>query len=128
MDNYPPGVTGREPQIAGYDSEEDAYRDCGSPGTLSVITRHGMDEIRRIKSLLVEIALGDKPASLATTLVANLDYLLKYDIEHIDVAVCPFEGDVVICWYGTEGTWQCPMCQQDHKEHAPEPDDNWYKD
>jgi len=28
MNNYPPGVTGREPQIAGFDDETDEYREC----------------------------------------------------------------------------------------------------
>jgi hypothetical protein len=128
MNNYPAGVTGREPQIAGYDSEEDAYRDCGHGGIIPVFTRSAADEIDRIKVLLAEIAEGKKPASLAATLVVNLDYLLTHRIENVEVAECPFEGEVSIGWYGTEGTWQCPLCQSDHREYAPEPDENWYSD
>ena len=128
MSNYPPGVTGREFQIAGYDDEEDSYRECMSAGTISVFTRDARDEITRIKGLLLRIATGDKPESFAAILAANLEYLLAHRIGHVDVERCPFAGEVSIGWYSGVGNWECPLCRREHREDAPEPDDNWNSD
>jgi hypothetical protein len=127
LSNYPAGVTGNEAQIAGYDSEQDAYRECGRAGTLPVFTLDAAREIERIKALLAEIAEGKKPASLAATLVVNLDYLMRHRINHVDVDACPFAEEVSIGWYGKTGTWQCPLCQSEHLEEAEEqdPDHAW---
>ena len=127
MSNYPAGVTGREFAIAGYDSEEDAERECGKYGTVKVFTREAAREVERIKVLLAEIADGRKPATLAATLVVSLDYLLKYRINTVDIEECPFVGEVAIGWYDGQGDWECPLCGHEHREPAPEADpDDWY--
>ena len=128
MSNYPPGVTGREWQIAGYDAEEEAYRECGKGGYVHVMTADALREINRIKVLLAEIAEGKKPASLAETLVSNLEYLVNHYINGVEIDKCPFAGEVVIGWYRKEGDWECPLCGWEHREELPEPDEDWGRD
>lgn len=41
MSNYPPGVTGNEPQIAGPSYEEEVERTCGSCGTTDLVVIQG---------------------------------------------------------------------------------------
>lgn len=127
MSNYPPGVTGREFEIAGYDDEQDVYRDCGAAATILVLTRGGRDALDQINSRLTGISRGDDRI-MAADASAIIYSLIKRQIIHVDVDVCPFEGEVTIGWYGTKGTWQCPLCQKEHIEYAPEPDDEWFKD
>jgi hypothetical protein len=128
MSNYPAGVTGREFAIAGYDSEEEAYRECGKYGVVHVFTDDARREIERIKVLLAEIAEGKKPTSLAATLIVNLNYLVKHRVNGVEVEECPFAGDVTISWYGKQGDWTCPLCSYEHHEDAPEPDEDWGRD
>ena len=128
MSNYPPGVTGNEPQIRGWDDEIDETVECGKGGYVKVFTADADREIKRIKALLAEIAEGAKPASLAATLVVNLDYLVKYHIEGVEVEDCPFTGDVTVCWSGKRGYWTCPLCGSEHEIEAYEPDEDWNSD
>lgn len=128
MSNYPPGVTGNEPQIRGWDDEQDESVECGMGGYVKVFTPDAEREIERIKVLLAEIAEGKKPASLAATLVVNLDYLVKRRIEGVEIEDCPFAGEVSVCWSDKRGYWTCPLCGWNHEVEAPEPDEDWYRD
>lgn len=118
MNNYPPGVTGNEPQIRGWDDEQDEERECGRPTSLRVFTASAAREVERIKVLLAEIAAGQKPASLADTLVGNLDYLVRFRVEDAEIDACPFVGEVTILWSGSTGYWDCPVCDSRHEEEA----------
>lgn len=119
--NYPAGVTGREFHIAGYDHEEETYRECGEQGVMICsFTHDAAIEITRITSLLEGIAKGSVSPAAATGLAASLSYLSTWRVERVEIETCPFKGDVTIGWYKGNGTWTCPLCQTERTEYAEE--------
>lgn len=128
LSNYPPGVSGNEPHLRGWDDESDESVECGKGGYVKVFSADAEREVRRIQALLAEIADGSKPVSLAATLVGSLDYMLKYRIEGVEVEDCPFMGDVTVSWSGKTGYWTCPLCGWEHEVEADEPDEDWFRD
>lgn len=126
MSNYPPGVTGHEPQIAGYNSH-DVSVECLSEDVSGVPTA-------LVMSLLADIAQAltapgglylDRPDHLVRDDVARArqrienarDALKAADGEHVE---CGFEGDVeAVIEYGTL-YWTCPWCGTAHEDNIEE--------
>jgi hypothetical protein len=109
MSNYPPGVTGNEPQIAGYD-ERDMFRDVG--------------ECTHLGRMTVSYWHACGPAQAR-----------KH--RRVSAAVCTFEGGNVpgfVVNDSMEATffWDCPICCELHEEDVtgeddPDPDErSWW--
>ena len=108
-DNYPPGVTGNEWQIAGPEREWDETVECDSEGfTVRTISMYGRNQI---DNALKE--LGEDPLNIHVA-IARLRQALS-DIETVDVdGKCPFVGDVTLQQYEGESSWECPICREVH--------------
>jgi hypothetical protein len=121
--NYPPGVTGREYQIAGPDYERTVKRACRAsdveitlpnddvPGLAhlalgildgKILIRRGADPVARAKTRLQEIISAYENGS------------------KIDVAECPFDGEVDVQGFQGVETWTCPLCGTDHEDDIEE--------
>jgi hypothetical protein len=114
--NYPPGVTGREWQIAGPDREETMTLDCGvDEATLLILPKEWYEQLSLEMTWTVqEFADRVKARGQVRSLLESL-------VEIEDVA-CPFEGEVEVSFYGGIGSWTCPLCGTDHEvndEEAP---------
>lgn len=96
MSNYPPGVTGFEPEIAGYDEFEQSL-DCGAEWEGEFMAPEGV--------VLVSSALLVEDSS-------RRDELLRSALGMIvDVSIpCEWSGVATVYWSGGQGTWECPRC------------------
>lgn len=109
--NYPPGVSGHEPQISGPDAEFDEERQCLARGIdVKTITDYGLGQIEQA---ILDLH-GQEPNRMAVT--ARL-YSALGDVEHAVVdETCPFSGVVTVTAYGGSLTWVCPLCRREHEE------------
>lgn len=97
MSNYPPGVTGNEPQIAGY-PERGENVECKNTGVVHF--RHEMQE-----------TVGDVDEVLGKVFSVEID--------------CEWEGKVEGDVVGYDFIWTCPRCGNVTEEedfYAPDPD------
>jgi len=112
MSNYPPGVTGNEPQIAGY-PEFDQNVDCQAEG-VTVVTM-SPEAYKRAAALVDEVMRSARQGLLVPSGTA---FRLQNEIadgEEVDLVSCPFEGDVT-SWVD-QGIvfWECPLCRTVHE-------------
>ena len=98
--NYPPNVSGREPEIAGPDAEYVGERVCGAVDVL--IPAYAADD--------VPIMILKAQRGMLLPLVLKM--ATKYKIE---AAACPFEGKVDIARYHDTEEWTCPVCGELHR-------------
>lgn len=92
MSYYPPGVTGNEPEIAGY--PEARLRLACDHDTVDMVPSHWVSEVIRDG-------------------VSGLLDLIEAEDESVD-AECGFEGEVdVVIVDGILAQWTCPRCGQD---------------
>jgi hypothetical protein len=121
VSNYPPGVTGNEPQIAGY-PEQDMEVECGN----SLGRFLGVHQVR---TLLVEMQdqFRSMGVSNAGSPVAAMHEVLDaLDDQEETVAACQWSGTVTAQIADGEAWWDCPMCgaeQSEEIETGPDPDD-----
>lgn len=131
--SLPPGVTGREYEIAGPDREWDDYRECSSEGfTVLTLTGYGKNQIAQAIEDVLKVqrtitqsshqdnGVGDIfiPApdlSGLTVAVSRLRNALS-DVQDVDVdGQCPFGGDVTLQVYNGIESWECPACRTLHE-------------
>ena len=84
MSNYPPGVTGRELQIAGPDWEDEIEVTC------------------RAKNVTWLVAAAGEKGKAAPK-------LMDFDFDE-----CPYEGAVDAWGYHRVTHWTCPACGTEH--------------
>jgi len=118
-DNYPPGVTGNEYEIAGGDEFEEHF-DCEN-----VIDYHMVDD-RHIEKLLVTInyALNsltqERSKWVENQMRSNLEEMSRifgsiYLEETSLNNDCGFSGVVLKEAYKDEVWWECPNCEKRHE-------------
>lgn len=95
--NYPPGVTGYEPEIAGYE-EVELVVDCDN---------EKMEVINRVDALTLVRAFAYK----AVTLTEDIERLHTYYIP------CEYSGYVTGYIVGDGVEWDCPRCGETHTEY-----------
>jgi len=114
MNNYPPGVTGRELAIAGPDWEGLVERECQiEDTTLTVVPAKILEALT--------YAIGPNSASTSEG-IARLIKDLKHDTFTVE-GICPFEGEVEIWTYQRMAHWTCPLCDYEHTEDTADWDD-----
>lgn len=144
MFNYPPGVTGREPEIAGY-PEGNLFVTCDTEVDLFVIPFDVMQDLQLAASTAEKLRddcnewkknnEAGKPQNRTkeqiyqglmtnnwrvSNLMRNLE---TYRPEERKVAAtCPFEGEVEAVFTRDAAIWTCPVCGTEKEEPAPEPD------
>lgn len=122
MSNYPPGVTGREFEIAGPDYEEDRHLACEAEGVAVAVVDAGArvalkQSTEYVANALAALDSGD--AETAARWLRNASARLPMAVaEVVDIGVCPFEGDVTVAGYHGEETWTCPLCETEHTTDA----------
>ena len=107
MSSYPAGVTGREYAIAGPDFEADEEVTCGAEDV--TVTRWTTASRQALKNVGAMVESGAATAAVLNALARVLSTL-----ERVDLAVCPFEGEVTIQGYQGEAWWECPLCGTEH--------------
>lgn len=130
MSNYPPGVTGSEPAIAGY--PEGTY----TPGR--PCTGYMPDDCRAVPpNMIYEIftiqeRIGKAGTLLEATQAMPLLERLRLAIIDLPKAVdveCLYEGEVDAQWSGNrkgdgEFFWTCPQCGSEQEESREAGDDH----
>lgn len=97
---YPPGVTGMEPEIAGYPE-----------GTMNVECQHTTDTL--VRKAVLEAATDAWERGL------NINDLIPIleEMQHDPDGVCMFDGEVEVQYVDrTTFVWECPMCGHEHEE------------
>lgn len=113
MSNYPPGVTGMEPQIRGCD-EAEAEVECDSYGKVWVVNKTDIEfwvaeAFRRIRD-------GKSVAGCLSNIQADIEMGFEVEVD------CEFKGKVDAQFMGVR-LWTCPLC---NTEHEDEPDEEGY--
>ncbi len=117
MSNYPPGVTGREPEIAGYPERTEKV-ECRST-TTAFYRREVLDvlaEVRRTCANTDQIGV-----------VAHFREKLEGLTETPELD-CEWEGEVEGWPNGDDFEWTCPRCGNEQVEeglYEPDPDLQW---
>ena len=115
--HYPPGVTGREPQIAGY-PETSMEVDCVRQEAVCLYKFEVLEEVALV---IGRVSSGADPdASLL-----DLQQLLQEDAEET-TAECDWSGEADGYVEGDEFIWTCPRCGSDNThmlDTGPDPDD-----
>lgn len=118
MSNYPPGVTGNEPEIAGPSWEGQVERDCPDGGEVYVVSR---DLVRRMQLWQqTKDSHGDVlfyERMLLAAVARDLKQLSPIDMD------CPFYGTVDAVIYGGTLRWECPLCGTEYEEEPEWGDD-----
>lgn len=111
--NYPPGVTGNEPEIAGYPTSA-SIRECQAEA--ATLTRYSVLDVVR------SVDLSD-PSRARDLLKAAID-ALPTDED----GVCMYEGPVEVEHVGDIDFWECPNCGAEHEDEADGPDPDEQRD
>jgi len=132
--DYPAGVTGNEPELAG-GLERDMQLQCEQVD-VSVVPSF------ELKAALANLQarIGKMHDSTAGKAVAMVDVLaeeMQVLIDRVDTLEdrgeweCPFDGDVEVDVFGDLGRWTCPVCGSENEvdltPDEPERDD-WEDD
>ena len=132
--NYPPGVTGREPQIAGPDAEREEEHTCGAKDIeLRNINQQAIDSLMTARAKLVALTqysfpgdipqLSPKEKRQIAVDVYRLLNQVGYGISDGATVDCPFTGDVTVEYIGGTGWWECPLCGTEHEIEWDDPRD-----
>lgn len=114
MTNYPPGVTGNEPEIAGYPERTEKV-ECRST-TTAYYRREVLDLIEDVRRTC---ATTDQIGVVAQ-MREGLDRLT--DTDEID---CDWSGEIEGWVDGYDFVWDCPRCGDEQREdgyYEPDPD------
>lgn len=133
MSNYPPGVSGFEPEIAGYD-EVSLSVECRASATLRIYGEDARARMREavrtaetVQRLLESGADTDRVARQVEVLLGTLKRV-PVDTVDYDPDECPFEGDVEGFVVGDRTQWTCPFCEALHEDEIDGPDEDWGRD
>lgn len=124
--NYPPGVTGREYEIAGGDFYT-VERTCENEEATLLVADADIKEA--ILDVLIDLARIEERLNLAdqgdllmrVQLVSRKVQRLENRLTEHELP-CPFEGKVELEVYRTQGWWDCPTCGT-HTEEVMEPEE-----
>jgi len=107
---YPDGVTGNEPQIAGY-PEGEFYVECYADDPYVVHTERAGDDIFDLAKDLL-----NRENAVTTRDIWEAIGALKarWDREGY-VAECQWEGRAEGSMFGTVFAWECPNCGTEHE-------------
>lgn len=121
MTNYPPGVSGNEPQIAGY-PEKQTIRTCGAVDVEVRIMPDDLDTWINAMSKMLEHTVTEASIRSYATGIVSVYKSLEYKTF---ITECLFKGDVDVQMHPYAEYWQCPLCGTEHEtEHdIPEPPD-----
>ena len=119
MNNYPPGVTGDEYEIAG-GVETEEYWECEGMVTainVSMPTIQDMSEdiftvftkLREYNYTSYQALVDQKVKSIKRTLE---DLTHSNEVAEVD---CGFYGNVLMESYKNKKWWSCPNCRADHE-------------
>jgi hypothetical protein len=122
MSNYPPGVTGHEPAIAGY------------PERTETVECHRSDAAALYRHEVIDLIDGHlqrgRERMARGRFEANIDHLQQLrdaldDLSDAE-AECEWEGEVEGWVDGYDFEWTCPQCGSEHTEEGrfePDPDE-----
>lgn len=114
MSNYPPGVTGRELEIAGPDWEGDIERECTNTDIeLEIILP---EDIKSLKSIAA--ATGSQGSGKRRDADIMQQSMKRFFSRMLTVSLdeCPFSGEVEAWSYGKVLHWTCPVCEREYEE------------
>ena len=116
MSNYPPGVTGRELEIAGPDWEGELERECSQRDIELEIMQP--DDINALKTIAsVKGAQGAGKARDADVIQHRMRRFFSRMIT-VTLPVCPFAGEVEAWMYQGVTHWTCPVCGHEYEEES----------
>jgi hypothetical protein len=119
MNNYPPGVTGDEYEIAG-GVETEEYWECEGMVTAVIVN---MPMIREMSEDIFTVFTSLRDHNY-TSYKAWVDQKVKNikrtleDLTHSDDVIevdCGFHGTVLMESYKNKKLWSCPNCGADHE-------------
>ncbi len=120
---YPPGVTGNEPEIAGY--PEGTYSAPACKGYLEDVRVQPLDLLDMLAR--VDTALGEGRLADARGLLARITHDASEMPTTTDVE-CGWEGKVDAVFVGGRRTytvhWTCPQCGSEQEEDREHGDDH----
>lgn len=108
--NFPPGVTGFEPQIAGYPERDEVHACEAYDVKIKVSTGYAEDAIQTVINRL--------KAGQTTAYDERLLQDALGDIAETEVEQCPFVGEVTVTYGEGVETWTCPLCRTEHVDEA----------
>lgn len=116
LSNYPPGVTGRELEIAGPDWEGEIRAVCNR-GNVE-LTMFSPDDVATIKRVAAATGGQGKGKQrdadiMQMTLRRSLSRMVTITLD-----VCPFDGEVEAWEYHGVTHWTCPVCGDEHEEDS----------
>lgn len=111
MSNYPPGVTGNEPQIAGYPEGSRAVICAADDPYVVHLERAGDD----IYSLVKDVLSTDQGLT-ASDIRRKIDALAATWRREGAVAPCTWEGVVDGVYSQGAFLWTCPNCGTEQEE------------
>lgn len=120
MSNYPPGVTGGEPQIAGPLAEYTETHSCGDQTSKRILTVASEAALAHLQGALTEMVSSGIIHETSLPALANYVSQLEAGLIEVDV-ICPFDGPVDVAYFKGYATWTCPECGT---EHDIEPSDD----
>jgi len=118
LSNYPPGVTGRELEIAGPDWEGVLERKCAAKDVaLQVLMPDDIFTLKRVAA--AKGAQGSGRARDADVIQQTLKGVFARATT-VTLPACPFEGSVDAWAYHGTTHWSCPVCGTETEENADE--------
>jgi len=113
LSNYPPGVTGNEPEINGPEWEGTVERACEQEADLNIVGQE-------VASLINAYVTSQYDEFVEKRLLRAIKYKNRPFILSTD---CPFYDTVDAVIYDGMLRWECPLCGYDHEEEPPFPGD-----
>lgn len=119
LSNYPPGVTGRELEIAGPDWEGEIEATCGTENVeLQVLCK---DDIATLKIIAGATGAQGSGKRRDADVIQQAMRRAFSRMETITLPTCTFEGEVFAWGYQGITHWACPVCGTEH-EREPQYD------
>lgn len=116
--NYPPGVTGNEPQIRGPLSEFTVHRYCDQDSVAYVPAFVVAEVLEQFSGALAQSQSGGLTEIAQERFLAGARDRLEL---HVAEFACDWEGDVdVQLWDGGIINWTCPRCGSEHEDDYAE--------
>ena len=125
MSNYPLGVTGAEPAIAGPIGEIECEVECigGQEDFTAFLTTRGhVAAAQGVLATLEDVYRAEDPYTAYSAASGALRVLLR-SLQEVQLPHCPFIGTVTVSlWPSGEVTWTCPVCSHDHEIYLGDDD------
>ena len=131
MSNYPPGVTGNEPQIAGL-NEGVEQRTCVRSGDRTLVSPYTLelrDNLIACQNDYEEGRISEGQYIIRmTSIVRMIDFEKRWD-SIVEDHQCTFSGEVDVEFDRYLLYWECPQCGEQYEEEIDmEPDWEWIEE